>query len=186
MQLFWALGQVNLRLAQLAGSEAPAVQALEPLGPLPSSLKRLADEKPFYMSNPETGLPVDLGDLCKLFCSELKISDSAWEELPAMFDDQEAARVSRRMAIWAQHWMVKQGLIPVEAQEGMIEAYGVVTDFKRQEKLWQVILGLSRWSGPELGEERDALRFFIGELEDGKALSIRQFDRWAKGEELSE
>lgn len=184
-QIFLGIAEINLRLAQLAGDDSPMVQELEPRGPLPADLKHLAnpDHKPFYVVNPKTGFPMDEGDLFKLFCGRIEMDGERWEKMPAVYDDDEASQISGQMAVWAQRWMAKRNLIPLEGRSELLKAYPP-TDPKRIERLWNVVLGQSRWKGRELRDEADALRFMVGTMERGSAYSIREFDRWCRGQEV--
>lgn len=180
-QIFDALGTVNLRFAQLAGEDSPEIRELPKLGPLPVGLRRLSEEKPFFMQNPHTGLPMDGGDMFRLYCSKLEIAPHQWQETPPAYDDDAAADISQRLALWAQRWMVGKQLIPNAAKSVFLNAYPV-EDQQRRERCWDVALGRWLWSSDEASEERDALRFLIGNLEGRPALSVREFDRWIRGE----
>lgn len=182
-QIFLGLAAINLRLAQLAGDDSPMVQALTPLGPLPLSLARLKEEKekPYFVVNPQTGMPCDEGDLFRLYCGSLEIEEEQWNRMRSKYSDSDAARISTQLALWAQRWMVRQGLIPLEGRSKILDAYPNKQS-KRREKLWEVILGQSKWTGDELREEADGLRFLIGTIERGSAFSLREFDRWCRGE----
>lgn len=180
-QIFVALSQINLRLAQLAGDDSPPVKALAPLGPLPASLWHLKDpdHKPFFITNPETGWPMGLGELYRLFCGELEMEGERWQNLPSLYTDDDGEQISGRLAVWAQRWMVKEGLIPLEARQRIMDAYPV-KEVSRQKRLWDVILGGTTYGGRELREEADALRFLVGTLDRGAAFSLREFDRWCR------
>jgi hypothetical protein len=180
-QIFLGLAAINLRLAQLAGDDSPMVQALEKRGPLPPNLARFRQEKPYFVVNPQTGMPLDEGDLFRLYCSSLEIDEEHWNRMKSLYSNRDAAQISTQLALWAQRWMVKQGLIPLEGRSQILDAYPNKESRKR-DKLWEVILGQSKWTGEELREEADRLRFLIGTIERGTAFSIRDFDRWCRGE----
>lgn len=180
-QLFLGLAAVNLRLAQLAGDDSPMVKALSPAGPLPPNLARLREDKPWFIVNPQTGMPCDEGDLFRLYCGSLEIEEERWNRMKMLYSDRDAAEISTQLALWAQRWMVKQGLIPLEGRSKIMNAYPNKQS-KRQDKLWEVILGQSKWTGEEIRQEIDGLRFLVGTIEKGSAFTIREFDRWCRGE----
>lgn len=181
--VFDALASINLRLAQLAGETSPEIDALPALGPLPTDLKRLREEKPFFMRNPHTGLAMDVGDLFRVYCSRLQLDENGWGDLPPTFDERDAERISNRLAVWAQRWMVGQGLIPVEAKKPFLEAYPV-EDKKRQERLWAVALGQKTYGSADVCTERDDLLQLIGQHELNRPLGLREFDQWSRGQAL--
>lgn len=181
-QIFLGLAAINLRLAEMAGDDSPAVKALEPRGPLPPNLKTLRlDGKPWFFANPETGLPCDEGDLFRLFCGSLEIDDERWQRLPTVYKEADAREVSTQLALWAQRWMVKQGLIPLSAKPALLKAYPI-KEKSRQDRLWEVILGQKQYTAEELREEADSLRILVGGIERGSALTFNEFDRWRHGQ----
>ena len=177
-QLFMAIAEINLRLAQLAGDDSPAVKELDDCGPLPTNLKKLRDIKPFYVINPDTGLPLDVGDLFRLYCGKLVIDQDL--PLPSIYTAQETKELSGQLAVWAQRWMVKRGLIPLLARTKIMECYPV-KEKEQQERIWSVILSQEELKPDEVIEEADSLRFLIGCIERGTALTVREFDRWRRG-----
>lgn len=183
-QLFDVLGEVNLRLAQLAGDDSPAVRKLPDAGPLPTTLKRLRDEPPFFLKNPETGLAMDAGDLFRLFIGRLEFDDDRLGLDALVKSDDVAKRLSDDLALWAQRWMLGQGLLPIEAKGKILNAYEV-TEPKRQQRLWSVLLKERAFTGQELTEEIDGLRFLVGRLERGSALTYREFDSWCRTGQLN-
>ena len=183
-QLFDVLGEVNLRLAQLAGDDSPAVRKLSDAGPLPTNLRRLRDEPPFFLKNPETGLAMDAGDLFRLFIGRLEFDDDRLGMDALVKSDEIARRLSEDLAMWAQRWMLGQGLLLTEAKGKILNAYEVA-DPKRQQRLWSVLLKERAFTGQELTEELDGLRFLVGRLERGSALSHREFDNWCRTGQVS-
>lgn len=183
-QIFLGLAAINLRLAQFAGDDSPAVQALESRGPLPPSLAKLKHEgKPWFMVNPQTGLPCDEGDLFRLYCGNIEIDEERWNRLPKVYKDNDAREASTSLALWAQRWMVKQKLIPISAKPELLKFYPV-KEKSRQDRLWEVILGQRQFTAEEMREEADALRFLVGGVERGSALNMREFDRWRQGQSI--
>ena len=179
-QLFMAVAEINLRLAQLAGDDGPAVKALSKCGLLPPKLKHLRESKPFYVANPETGLAMDVGDIFRMYCGKLHIDSSQFEKQRKTYTELEAKELSGQLAVWAQRWMVKQGLIPLLARTQLMDQYPV-KDKSRQDQLWEVILGQDEFTAKQLVEEADSLRFLIGGIERESAFSIREFERWRQG-----
>lgn len=179
-QILDAIGMINLRLAQLAGDDSPMVRDLPERPLLPAALRHLT-ENAWFMQNPHTGLPMDSGDIFRLYSGRLQMEGAEWEEPAKPFSDDDAAQLSGRFAVWAQRWMVSQGMIPLEARERFLSAYPL-KDAKRRDRCWDVALGRVQWTGKQLSDERDALRFLIGQHERGSALNVREFDRWASGQ----
>lgn len=179
-QLFDALAQINLRLAKLAGSNADLVQELEDRGPLPPELKHLKGTA-FFMVNPETRQPMEVGDLFRLYVGRLEMKDQAWDELPAVYSDDEARVISHQLAIWFQKTAAKHDKVGLEYQPEFMEAYPYASDERRRKRLWTVLQGTETLDAKELNEEREALRFLVGKLERGTALTVREFDRWCRG-----
>jgi hypothetical protein len=179
-QLFDALSQINLRLAKLAGSNADLVQELDDRGPLPPDLKHLAGTA-FFMVNPQTQQPMEVGDLFRLYVGRLEMKDQAWDDLPAVYTDDEAAQISYRLALWFQKTAAAQDRVAMEFRPQFIEAYPYAADDRRRERLWRVLMGTETLNAKELSEEREALRFTVGKLERGTALTVREFDRWCHG-----
>ena len=177
-QLFVAIAEINLRLAQLAGDDSPAVKALDACGPLPTNLKKLRDTKPFYVTNPDTGLPMDVGDLFLLYCGKLVIEQDLHSL--SFYTAQEAKELSGQIAVWAQRWMVKQGLIPLLGRAKIMECYPA-KEKERQERIWDVVLSQQEFTADEVLEEADSLRFLVGCIDRGSALTVREFDRWRRG-----
>lgn len=178
-QIIDAIGEINVRLAQLSGDDSPIVRDLPKLPSLPRKLAHL-DGDAWFMQNPHNGLPMDGGDYFRMYCGRLEMKGTEWEKPLGAFSDENAAEVSQRIAVWAQRWMVAHELIPMEAKERFLTEYQP-TDPKRRERCWDVVLGRTQWNGPQLSEERDALRFLVGAHERSKAFSVREFDRWVKG-----
>jgi hypothetical protein len=178
-QLFDCLGEINLRLAQLAGDDSPEVKALEDPGPLPTNLKRLRDAPPFFIQNQLTRLAMDAGDLFRLYIGRLDYEDARLDRDALVKSDQEAGRISHDLATFVQQWQVEQGVLLMDVKGKVLASYGVA-DPKRQDRLWSVLLGESRYTGKELAEETDALRFLVGRLARGSALTHREFDRWCR------
>lgn len=176
-QLFDALAQINLRMAQLAGNTSPMVQALDDRGPLPSELKHLRDGA-FWVPNPQTNQPMDVGDLFRVYVGRLELSGSLWEELPEVYTDAEAAQISGHLGLWFQQRLLKDGKTLLEGNPLLMELYPAAKDAKRLKRLQLVLGGHEVYTSKDLNEERDALRFLTGKLERGSAFSVREFDRW--------
>ena len=181
-QIFDAIGMINLRLAQLAGDDSPMVRDLPERPPLPAQLRHLIDNA-WFMRNPHNGLAMDSGDFFRLYCGRLEMEGTEWEEPTKPFSDDDAIQLSKRFAVWAQRWMVSKEMIPLEAREVFLAAYPL-KDKKRQDRCWDVALGRVQWTGKQLSEERDALRFLIGQHERGSTLNVRELDRWASGQSV--
>lgn len=179
-QVFMAIAEINLRLAQLAGDDSPAVKELSSCGPLPPKLKRLKDIKPFFVVNPKTGFPMDVGDIFKVYCGKIDIDGEEFTRMGNSYTKLEAKELSGQLAVWAQRWMVKQGLIPLLARTQVMDHYPIKNK-ERQDRLWDVILGQQEFTAKELVEEVDALRFLIGGIERESAFNIREFERWRQG-----
>lgn len=174
-QIYLALAWMNHRLAELA----KPIGKRPPLPNLPPSLQKLtADPGPWFLVNPETGLPCDLGDLFRIYCNELVIPELIeGDDLPRI-SARDARLACERLALLAQGWMREQQLPSLRAsREAVLKLYPQSDpDLKR--RMWDVIQQVEELAPEEFMEQREAIRFLVGRLQGGEALSVRQFDRW--------
>lgn len=172
LQIFLSLARINQALASLSKGE--------PKGrPLPPKLRRLAvDPGPWFLAHPITGEPCDVGDWCRIACGELTTDEL--EDLPEIYSQETAAIASEKLSLLAQGWMVQQKLTWARGREEVSAIYRT-SDRARRERLLAVLAGDQRFTGAELDEDRDALRFLVGHLLGRDALSVREFDRWIRG-----
>lgn len=172
-QIFLSLARINKALADLAGGEPPG-------RPLPPKLRRLAVAPgPWFLAHPVTGKPLTSGDWFMIYTGELTTDEL--EDLPEIFSSETAAIASEKLSLLAQGWMASQNLTPRAGREEVSAIYGPVSR-ERRERLLSVLSGDRVFTGSELDEERESLRFLIGRLLGREALSIREFDRWVRGE----
>lgn len=172
-QIFLALSQLNAALAGLALGEKPR-------RPLPASLRRLAVEPgPWWLAHPVTGAPLSSGDWFQIYVGEF--STDELEDGLEIFSDETARLASDRLALQVQGWMASQRL---NWRQGRDEIAGMYqgTDRNRRARLFEVLTGDRRFSGAELDEDREALRFLVGRLLGRDALSVREFDCWVRGQ----
>jgi hypothetical protein len=146
-----AMGQVNLRLAQLSGDDGPEVDALPPLPAPPREFIEKLDH-PFYLRHPQTGLAMTAGDLYMVWLGRMVPRDLALDP----FTSAQAAQLSEAISVAAQRWAAAQGLLLTHAMPKLLEIYGI-SDGVRQSKLRSVIFGMAAYSPQELMDEVEAL-----------------------------
>lgn len=175
---FDSLGQINLRLAQLLRVDAPAVRTLTPLPPgLPSDLKHLADSA-WFAPRPDTGLPMDAGDLFLVWLGRLdpQVEDRG-------YSDREARAVCERLALLVQAWLADRSLLPSNGRT-QIEEFYAPTASSAKERIWTALMGGAALGGEELAEVEDSVRSLLGRLSTGaRELSPYEWDRWVAGAE---
>lgn len=167
-KVFDALGQVNLRLAQLSGDDGPEVDALPPL---PAPPRELIDrlEHPFYLRHPEHGLAMTAGDLYMVWLGRLIPRDLTLDPFTAT----QAAQLSEAISVAAQRWAAAQGMLLTQAVPKLLELYGV-PDGVRQSKLRSVIFGLAAYTPQELLDEVEALSNLADAIAADKAPASRE------------
>jgi hypothetical protein len=153
-----ALGQINLRLAQLAGASSPAVADLLDFGPMPSTLG--LPEEPFYLRHPVSHEALDAGGLYMVWLGRLQ--PECLEE--GHISDMEARRLSGNLSRIVQGWARDRKLTIGQALEQALTAYGVVEESRRQQ-LKSVVVGFEVFSGENLDREIPALGAMLGELD---------------------
>ena len=172
-QIFLSLAQINRAFADLAAGRTPAK-------PLPPRLRRLAVEPgPWFLAHPVSGQPLTSGDWFMIYSGELTTDEL--EDLPEIFGQETAVAASEKLALLAQGWMAEQRLSWRAGREQIASLYQP-KDRERRERLLEVLSGDRTFTGSELDQEREALRFLIGRLLDRDALSVREFDRWIRGQ----
>lgn len=155
-----ALGQVNLRLAQTAGSTSPQVRELPPFGPIPSSLGLPAE--PFFLRHPHSRDPLDAGGLYLVWLGRLVpegLDDGA-------ISDMEARRLSDNLSRIIQAWARDRRMTISAAMDRLLEVYPA-TEERRRQQLRMVAVGFETFTGEALGEELPALGEVLGVLVDG-------------------
>lgn len=172
-QIFLSLAMINHALADFAAGRKPPK-------PLPPKLRRLAVEPgAWFLAHPITGEPCDGGDWFEIYCGVLTTDEL--EDLPQIYSRETAVIASEKLALLAQGWMVQERLNWARGREEIASLYNQSRNRERRERLLQVLAGDRHYSGPELDEERDALRFLVGDLLGREALSVREFDQWVRG-----
>lgn len=174
-QLFLTLASVNQRLAELT----QPIGKRPPRPPLPAHLRQLAVEPgPWYLVHPITGLPCHEGDLFQIYCGTLKPEELEGESAPAL-DERGVRLASERLALLAQGWLKTYPSLKA-GREALLELYPV-EDPARRRRIWDVIQQLEDLTPEQFTQEVEALRFLVGRLQGGEALSVREFDRWVAG-----
>lgn len=158
-----ALGQLNLALAWLAGDHSPAAQGMAQLGKPPGAVRRLLDD-PFYLRHPDTGLPMNAGDLFMIWIGRLRPEQ---DEL-----DIDATRFSRDLARWAQQWCSDQKLLLVDGMPRILQAYPI-TEHDRVQRLRGVIAGMGEWTEEQIAAEVRAIAEMVGALTIGRPIEDR-------------
>lgn len=172
-QIFLSLAQINRSLAELAAGRTPAK-------PLPPKLRRLAVEPgPWFLAHPISGQPLSSGDWFMIYTGELTTDEL--EDLPEIYSQETAVMASEKLALLAQGWMAGQRLSWRAGREEIASIYQP-RDRERRERLMEVLEGGRTFTGSELDEEREALRFLVGRLLGRDALGVREFDRWIRGQ----
>lgn len=176
-QLFLALAWVNERLAEL--TLQPSKRPARP--PLPPELRHLAVEPgPWFLLNPATGQACGPGDLFMIYCGLLQVPELEGAE-PAQLSQQVVTAACERLALLAQGWIRDQKLNSWrEGKERLLQLYPEST-LERRARIWAVILQEQELTPEEFVQEQDALRFLVGRLQGGDALSVRAWDRWLAG-----
>jgi hypothetical protein len=173
---FDSLGQINLRLAQIAGVDCPDVRRLSDLPPvLPPEVKRLR-ESAWCARRPDNGLPMNAGDLFLVWLGRL---DPELDEVG--YSDREARAVCERLALVAQAWLHDQDLLPSQGRRE-IEERCPPNSQARRDRLWNALMGGSALTGVELAEEEEAVRALVGRLSPkSEPLTSNEFERWIAG-----
>ena len=175
-QLFLALAMVNRALAELTQPVAKRPAR----APLPAHLRHLAVEPgPWFLVSPETGQPCHEGDMFRIYCSSLDCPELEGSGL-ATITPQQCRVACERLQLLAQGWINQQGLLWKQGREPLLLLYPEKAQARR-ERIWQVIRGDYDLDPEEFTEEVDALRFLVGRLQGGEALSVRAWDRWLAG-----
>lgn len=172
---FDSMGQINLRLAQLAGVDAPQTRRLDPLpSVLPASLAHLRGEA-WFAPRPDSGLPMTAGDLFEVWIGRL---DPEIEE--SGYSDRQARAICERVGLLAQAWLADRSLLPTQGRPEIEARYPVDSKIRR-ERLWTALMGGTALKGEQLLEEEEALRELVGKLSPrGEALSPEEWSRWAQ------
>lgn len=172
-RVFDSFGQVNLRLAQLAGHQSPRVRALSPLPPggLPASVKHLRDAA-WFLSNPATGQAMAQGDLFEVWLGRLDpdIADEG-------YSDREARAICERVALLAQGWLAQNGMLPSQGRPAL-EKWYKGSSKARRDRLWTTLMGGTALKGEDLVSQQDDLMALIGGIAHGQPLTLQQWDRW--------
>ena len=156
-----AMGQLNLHLAALAGNDSPDVVKLQPLQPLPNSLKdRLAS--PFFLRHPDTGLAMNAGDMALVWLGRLRPAELS----DASVSRREAQRISEGLSLWLQQWCADNGLLLNQGMPQILADYPS-SERSRLERLKAVAAGLTVFEPEQLNEEAEALRVLLERLNGG-------------------
>jgi len=153
-----ALGQVNLRLAQAAGSASPEVLALEDFGPIPESFNLPLE--PYYLRHQGSKDPLDAGGLFLVWIGRLTPDDLGEGHI----SDMEARRLSANLSRIVQGWARDKRLTLAEALRVALVGYGV-EDERRQQRLKAVVVGFETFTGAELVAEIPALAAMLNAID---------------------
>lgn len=173
-----SLGQINLRLAQLAGHQSPEVRELGPCPPLGDSLARLK-ESPWFLTHPSSGLPMTAGDLFMVWVGRIK------PDLPTVsYSDRQARSICERLALEAQGGLMERGILPSKARPAIEAEYAAEFSQRQRDAVWATLMGATSLTGEQLIDLRPALSAAFGSLRVGRPLSDAEFDRWAQSGSL--
>lgn len=148
------LGQINLRLAELAGDRSPEVLNLPDFGLMPSNLR---PPQPYFLKHAATGHPLDAGGLFMVWIGYWHPEGIGSSHV----SDKEARQLSQNIERIVQSWARDKRLTLKDAMDIAIVAYGV-DQKERQQKLKNVICGFDTYSGEELADELGALGDMLG------------------------
>lgn len=153
-----ALAQANLALARLSGDDSREAMTTAHLPGPPRKLRPLL-EAPWFLRHPETQMPMDAGDLYRVWLGRLDPAKAASYE----FSDDEAAQVSQSIRDAVQQWAQGQGLT-LAAAKGRILAAFPSDEPARLERLMWVLSGFEVYSGEQLHDELQALAIMVATL----------------------
>lgn len=150
-QMWFALGEANLRIAQAAGNRSPAVLALPDFGTMPSSIKRLLPDEPFFLKFPITKEPLTRMGFSGVFLGEI---------IPDGFGNDEVSAEDAKIlseAIWAMfdQWVKRNEFKYSYAIKQALAAYGN-QDQGNLQRIREVLEGEYVFTSEEIGEELQA------------------------------
>lgn len=158
------LGQINLRIAQIAGDQGAQVLELPDFGLMPSNIKPV---DPYYLKHPATGDPLDAGGMFLMWIGLLTPEGIGSNHI----SDQEARKLSQNIERIVQAWARDRRLTLRDAMDAAIIGYGI-EDKTRQQKLKNVICGFDTYSGEELAEELTALGEMLGLIDNDEPVKF--------------
>lgn len=173
-QVLVALAAANRALAELAAGDS------QDRPPLPRNLRKVepsGDHMPWWLVSPRTGQPLSPGEWFELLIGAFTTDELGDGEAP--YSDETAGINSEQFGLLVGDWMNRKRIRLAELRPRLEGMYPESSPGRR-DRLWLVATGQHRWSGAELAEERDALRFCLGRLQGRDALTVRELDRWLR------
>lgn len=151
------IGQINLRLAEIAGDQNQQVLELPDFGIMPASFK---PKEPYFLKHPVNAKPLDAGGLFMMWIGRLQPEGIGSGHI----SDKEARKLSQNIERIVQAWARDRRITLRDAMDAIVIGYGVEDD-ARQKKLKNVICGFDAYSGEELGEELHAIGEMLGMID---------------------
>lgn len=178
-QMWFALGEANLRIAQVAGDKSSAVLALPDFGPMPISIRKLLPDEPWFLRHPVTREPLTRTGLCGVFLGEI-IPDGFGDD---QVTQDDATALSGAMYAMFDDWVKRKKLRYGQALREALAAYGDQSESGLQ-KIREVLEGEDVFTAEEITDELQAcsgmVALFLGSDEplsaDDVLACLSQFD----------
>jgi hypothetical protein len=123
---------------------------------------------PFYLRNPDTGLPMTAGDLYMVWLGRMHPEGIELDD----FTRQEALEISKAISTTVQQWCVDRGVLLMVAMPSILNAYPVKSG-PRVERLKMVVTGLVAYEPEQLKEETHALAEMLQSLVGSDSIKDR-------------
>lgn len=178
-QTWFALGQTNLRIAQIAGDRSPSVLALPDFGPVPTAIRRLLPDQPWFLRHPVTREPLTGAGLSGVFLGEIIPEGFGNDEI----SQEYATALSSAIYAMFDDWVKRKDLRYGQALKQALAAYGDQSQGSQQ-RIREVLEGEYVFTPSEIIDELEAcanmIALFLGSeevlsIDDIKAC-LSQFD----------
>lgn len=159
-KIFDSLAQLNLALAWLSGcdrGEAPDVGRLKLRRP---PVAPWEPNDPYWLAHPETGCPLNAGDLFMVWIGRLEL-----ESITPIPTPEGAQSLSRWLSRHCQQWCADRGKLLSDGLPAILDCYPS-RDAGRIARLKAVIAGIEAYSVDDLGVELLDLASMIRALND--------------------
>ena len=178
-QTWFALGEANLRIAQIAGDRSPSVLALPDFGPVPIAIRKLLPDEPWFLRHPATKEPLTRTGLSGVFLGEIIPDGFGNDEIT----QEDAIALSNAIEAMFDDWVKRKNLRYGQAMKQSLAAYANQSEAKLQ-RLREVLEGEYAFTPEEISEELEAcagvIALFLGVDEPLSVADIKaclgQFD----------
>lgn len=178
-QTWFALGETNLRIAQIAGDRSPSVLALPDFGPVPLSIRRLLPDNPWFLRHPVTKEPLTRTGLSGVFLGEIIPDGFGDDEI----SQEDASALSIAILAMFDNWVKRRDLKYGPALRQALAAYGD-QDQGSLQRIREVLEGEYVFTPEEVTKELQAcsgmVALFLGSDEllsvDDVRACLSQFD----------